>query len=61
MTVTDTPSVDYDGARMMGLRVTGYELGIRSDKARNSRSWERRGEDLKMLGMTQENEDKDKD
>ena len=25
-TVTDTPSADWDGARMMGLRATGYKL-----------------------------------
>ena len=42
---------------MMGLRATGYELRVRSDEARNSGSWERRGEELKTLGMTQENED----
>ena len=46
---------------MMGLRVTFYELGARGDEARNSRSWERRDDELKTLGMTQEHEDKDED
>ena len=41
--------------------MTVYELGIRNDKAKNSGSWERQAEDLKTLGMTQENKDKDKD
>ena len=39
----------------------GDELGTRSDKARNSGSWERRGEELKKLGTTQEHEDRDED
>ena len=30
--VTDTPSTDYDGAWMMGLRTTSYKLGGRSDE-----------------------------
>ena len=34
----DTLSTDWDGAQMMGLRETGYELGARSDEARNSKS-----------------------
>ena len=54
----DTPTVDLEKARMMGLSATGYELGARSDKARNSGSWERRGEELKKLGTTQEHEEK---
>ena len=33
----------------------------RSDKARNLGSWKRRGEDLKTLGMMQEDEGKDND
>ena len=57
----DTPITDYDGAQMTRLRVTIYELGIRSDKATNSGCWERRGEDLKTVGMIEDNEDKDKD
>ena len=60
-TVTDTPTADSDGARMTRLRAMVYELGIRNDKPRDSGSWEQRGEDLKTLRMTQENEDKDKD
>ena len=54
----DTPTADSRGARMMGLQATGYELGARSDEARNSGSWERRGEELTMLGTTQEKEDR---
>ena len=38
---TDTPTLGYEGAQMMGLRATGHELGTRSIKARNSGSWER--------------------
>ena len=53
-TVTDTPIVDSDEAQMMGLWAMGFELGARSDKARNSGSWKRRGEELKKLGTTQE-------
>ena len=41
--------------------MTGYELRARSDEARNSRSWERRGEERKTLGMIHENEHKAKD
>ena len=33
-------TMDYDGARMVGLQATGYELGTGSDEARNSRSHE---------------------
>ena len=44
--VTDTPTLGYDTTQMMGLRVTGYGLRTRSDKAINSGSWERRGDDL---------------
>ena len=35
-TITDTPTADWEGARMMG-----HELGFRRDEARNSRSCER--------------------
>ena len=60
--VTDTPTADLDEARMMGLLAMGDELGTRRlDEARNSGSWERRDEELKKLGTTQENEDKDED
>ena len=45
--VTDTPTLGYDTTQMMGLRVTGYGLRTRSDKAINSGSWERRGEELR--------------
>ena len=51
--VTDTTTVDFDEARMMGLWATSYELW--------ARSWERQDEKLKTLGMTQENEDRDED
>ena len=47
-TVTDTPTMNWDGARMMGLRATSCELRARSDEARNSET-------------TKENEDRDKD
>ena len=57
-TIKDTPTTDSDGARMMGLWATGYERGTGTNEARNSRSWERQGEDLKTLGMTHENEDR---
>ena len=33
--VMDTPSRDWNRARMMGLRSTGCELRARSDEARN--------------------------
>ena len=46
---------------MMGLQATGYELGARSDEARNSGSWEQQGDELKKLGTTQEHEDRDED
>ena len=36
--VTDTPSTNWDGAQIMGIRVTGYKLGARNDEAMNSRS-----------------------
>ena len=45
--VTDTPIADSDGGRRMWLQVMGYELRARSDEARNSGSWERRGEELR--------------
>ena len=52
----NTPTADQDEAQMMDLRAMSYELGTTSDKARNSGSWERRGEDLKTLGMTHKHE-----
>ena len=62
MGVTDTPTANFDRAWMMGLRATGYKLGARSDEARNLGSWERRGEELKKLGTTQEHvKDRDED
>ena len=39
--ITDTPTVDWDEAQMMGLQTTGQELGVRSDEAKNSRVYER--------------------
>ena len=50
----DTPTTFSNKALMMGLQT-------RSDEARNLGSWERRGEELKTLGTTQEHEDRDKD
>ena len=47
ITFMDTPTADSDGAWMMGLLAMGDELGTRSDEARNSGSWERRGEELR--------------
>ena len=47
--VMDTPSRDWNRARMMGLRSTGCELRARSDEARN------------LGSTTKENEDRDKD
>ena len=42
---------------MTGLRATVYELGIRSDEARNLG----RDEELKKLGIIQDHEDRDED
>ena len=39
--VTDTPSANWDGARMMGLRATGDELRARRDEVGKYRSCER--------------------
>ena len=57
--VTDTPTANSDGAWMMGLQETGYKLGARSDEARNLGNWKRRDEELKKLGTTQEQEDRE--
>ena len=45
--------------KAMTDKATNVEPG--NDEARNSRSWERQDEELKTLGTTQENEDRDKD
>ena len=59
--VTDKPTTDYNKARMMGLLVTGYEHGPRTNEARISGSWERRDYELRKLGLRREHEDKYED
>ena len=59
--VTNTPTANLNGARMMGLQTMGYELGTGSDEVRNSRRCEWWDYELRKLGLTGEHEDKYED